>query len=207
MTLDKTDVQKFMKRLRKLSIEKIKYYFVGEYGSQTMRPHYHAIIFNADIDHIERAWALDNKKIGEIHVGKVSDASVGYTLKYISKEGIVPIHSNDDRQKEFSLMSKGLGKSYLTKEMISWHHNDLKDRCYIPMKSNRKISIPRYYKDKIYTPIQKALIADHMKEQFIQTYEDMVNELGWEEMNRMEFEIVKDKFDKMYKKKFKSDKL
>src|SRR5690606_3072882 len=57
-TVDKTHFQKFMKRLRKnlkpkyygLTFKKemppIRYYAVGEYGKITMRPHYHAIIFN-----------------------------------------------------------------------------------------------------------------------------------------------------------------
>ena len=39
-TLDKTDLQKFFKRLRKLTHEKISYYAVGEYGDKTQRPRY-----------------------------------------------------------------------------------------------------------------------------------------------------------------------
>jgi len=59
MNLDKADVQKFMKRLRKLSKEKLKYYVCGEYGTKRMRPHYHLIIFNADKEKIEQALTLD----------------------------------------------------------------------------------------------------------------------------------------------------
>ena len=29
----------------------LKYYAVGEYGGQTKRPHYHIVIFNADLSH------------------------------------------------------------------------------------------------------------------------------------------------------------
>jgi len=68
MTLKKTDIQKFFKRLRKCHGKKhksIKYYAVGEYGGQTLRPHYHIVIFNADINYFERAWALDNKKLAK----------------------------------------------------------------------------------------------------------------------------------------------
>jgi hypothetical protein len=162
MTLDLKDLQKFFKRLRKLSNEKIKYYAVGEYGSTKARPHYHVIIFNANKEHIERAWALNNKCIGTHHIGDVSSASIGYTLKYMCKESKIPIHINDDRKKEFSVMSKGLGKNYLTKQMINWHKNDLLNRMYIPIEDGKKIAMPRYFKDKIYTEMEKDKINEHM---------------------------------------------
>ena len=50
-TLDKRDVQLFFKRLRKyLGDTRIRYYLAGEYGSQTHRPHYHAIIYGIGLD-------------------------------------------------------------------------------------------------------------------------------------------------------------
>ena len=110
MTLNKKDVQDFMKRLRKHSFiikggkkihAHIKYYAVGEYGTHTMRPHYHIILFGADQASVCKAWDK-----GEVHFGTVEAASIGYTLKYISKQGRIPMHQNDDRIKEFSLMSK-----------------------------------------------------------------------------------------------------
>lgn len=58
-TLNKQDVQKFIKRVRKHAGKRgkgIRYFAVGEYGEQTERPHYHIIIFNAPIDAIEKAW-------------------------------------------------------------------------------------------------------------------------------------------------------
>ena len=122
MNLDKTHLQKFFKRLRKChgkNHKSIKYYAVGEYGGKTLRPHYHMVIFNADVNLFERSWALENKTIGQIHVGTITEASIGYTLKYISKASKIPLHKNDDRQKEFSLMSKGLGSNYLTK---TWYN-------------------------------------------------------------------------------------
>ena len=107
MTLQKQDVQKFFKRLRKLLPgAKIKYYACGEYGGHTLRPHYHIILFNADAASVASAWSLDGTPIGHIHYGLVTGASVGYTLKYMMKPAIIPMHSRDDRVKEFSLMSK-----------------------------------------------------------------------------------------------------
>ena len=46
-TLVKEDLQKFWKDLRyRIFPEKIRYFASGEYGDETQRPHYHAVIFN-----------------------------------------------------------------------------------------------------------------------------------------------------------------
>lgn len=106
-TLRKSDLQLFFKRLRKAqygsSAGNIKYYACGEYGGKTKRPHYHVILYNAKLELIDPAWNL-----GNVHYGTLTEASVGYTLKYINKPSKVPLHQRDDRQKEFALMSKNL---------------------------------------------------------------------------------------------------
>lgn len=113
MTLEKTHPQLFFKRLRKSqcgnSKSPIKYYLCGEYGGQTNRPHYHAIIFNAKLELLQDAWQL-----GQLHYGmNVNEAAIGYTLKYMAKPSRIPMHANDDRQPEFSLMSKGSASTML----------------------------------------------------------------------------------------------
>lgn len=46
LTLRKKDFQAFMKRLRKrCEPDKLRFFACGEYGGQTHRPHYHAIVF------------------------------------------------------------------------------------------------------------------------------------------------------------------
>lgn len=49
MTLSMDDHKKFLKRLRKNSRAKLKFFGCGEYGPQTMRPHYHYIIFGLQL--------------------------------------------------------------------------------------------------------------------------------------------------------------
>ena len=199
LTLCKDDVQRFFKRLRKLTNEKIKYFIVGEYGTQKMRPHYHIILFNANREMIARAWAKDGRELGSIFIGDVSEASIGYTLKYMQKPGKIPIHQNDDRQKEFQLMSKGLGKSYLTQKMINWHKQDLEQRMYIPMKDGKKIAMPRYYKDKMYSESEKNRIARRME----RVGEELDSELHKKYGQNVFSELAKihiDNFRKMYKK-------
>lgn len=143
----------------------IKYYAVGEYGSNRKRPHYHAIIFvhNAKstalefINWIERDWPH-----GSTYCGSVSEESVAYTLKYISKPPSVPQYPGDTRIREFSRMSKGLGAEYLRNK--KWHHINLEERHYLPLKSDGKASMPRYYKDKIYTSDERQKIGAYMAE-------------------------------------------
>lgn len=154
-SLDKTDVQKFMKRLRKTHSQKLSYYCVGEYGSITKRPHYHILLFNARQDLIQPAWQL-----GEIHYGNVTGASVGYSLKYMSKPRTNFDRSKDDRNPEFALMSKGLGKSYITPAMKKWHKADLENRMYHTIDDGKKISMTRYMKDKIYDEDEREQIAN-----------------------------------------------
>lgn len=203
MTLCKNDVVKFIRKLRKLHytldyteiytkgryareykrIYKpgIKYYAVGEYGTKTKRPHYHIIIYNAEIDKIIEAvykraileglikfngkdllhlipWSDNGKSKGTCTIGILEPASCAYTLKYISKESKIPMHKNDDRQKEFSLMSKKLGDNYLNERNKKLHNDDIL-RQYIILEGGQKIALPRYYKDRLY---------DHLERQFVQ---------------------------------------
>ncbi|QCQ84969.1 replication initiator protein [Blackfly microvirus SF02] len=174
LEIRKSDLQKFFKRLRKAHSsrkknpvyykQQIKYYAVGEYGGRFKRPHYHVIMFNCNVELIENAWTNGNKvfkgkSMGQIHYGYVSGASVGYTMKYISKPSKIPIHKNDDRTPEFALMSKGLGECYLTKAMIAWHHYAMTQRAFVMTQDGKQIAIPRYYRDRIYTKDDKKQIA------------------------------------------------
>lgn len=176
MQICKRDIQLFFKRLRKAheaydadrtgnspmshppGDRKIKYYCAGEYGGKTLRPHYHIILFNAQLELIQPAWEK-----GQVHYGTVSAASIGYCLKYISKEKQIPKHQNDDRQPEFSLMSKGLGENYVTEKTIAWHKADKFNRFYCPIEDNKKISMPRYIKDRIYSEHERKGIGAQVR--------------------------------------------
>jgi len=157
MTLDKSDVQKYFKRLRKLCKDvKLKYYLAGEYGSQNSRPHYHFICFNCpDIQFFSDAWCIDGVSIGGVHVGSVNTDSIAYTMKYIDKDSFGRKHSRDDRIPEFSLMSKNLGSSYLSDNVVSYHKKHI-DQLFVTKLSGHKVAMPRYYRNKIFTDAEKA---------------------------------------------------
>lgn len=164
MTLDKDAFPKYMKRLRKITSNKLKYYACGEYGTKNKRPHYHAIVFNVPKDEMfYDAWKIDGNYLGQVFVGDVTGNSVAYTMKYIDKgpnvDGIYPgwkpFYGRDDRQKEFALMSKGMGKSYCTDTMKKYHNADL-SRVYLTVDGGFKIAMPRYYKERIFDEDTRA---------------------------------------------------
>lgn len=153
MTLDKSDLQRFFKRLRKTTSKKIKYYAVGEYGGRTNRPHYHLILFNAKQQCVLDAWTNFLPAIyGHVHFGNVSTDSISYCTKYFAKEKRIPMFQRDDRIKEFSLMSKYLGISYLEKAS-TYHSNGLVG--YVTLPGGFKKPLPKYYRDKIFSDAEK----------------------------------------------------
>lgn len=103
--------QKFLKKLRKrIEPHKIRYYFCGEYGETSQRPHYHAAIFGLgpeDAETIDKSWGL-----GFSHVGELTHDSAQYIAGYVTKK----MTSWDDprlngRHPEFAKMSQGIGKN------------------------------------------------------------------------------------------------
>ena len=114
-----------------------------------------------------------------MHFGDVGDASVGYTLKYISKDKKIPQFNGDDRQKEFALMSKGLGAGYLTENMVKWHtKGNIENKVYLPLKDGKKAAMPRYYKYKLYDKGQKFRIGVFMRAESQKQVEELENQYG-----------------------------
>ncbi|QCQ85017.1 replication initiator protein [Blackfly microvirus SF02] len=198
LTLNKRHVQLFFKKLRFAHGQsQIKYYAVGEYGTKSWRPHYHILLFNADLRLVQPAW-----EYGAIHYGEITDASIGYCLKYMTKEGKIPQHQNDDRQKEFSLMSKGLGSNYLTPSMAHYHKSDLTQRMHCVLPDGKKIAMPRYYKEKIYTESERKIIGWQAIEDNIKReadYWQLMEKLHGDRAVEVSAQTHIDSFNKMHK--------
>lgn len=171
-TILKTDFQKFMKRLRKnTNIKTIRYYACGEYGSQTWRPHYHAIIFDAKFEDIYKAWGL-----GQVHIGTTTAESIAYTTKYMCKKKKIPVHSKDDRVPEFSLMSKNLGKNYLNENLTKYFRNTQNSFVYLP--GGFKQALPRYYRDRIFTNRERTEINKKAQAAHVESYNKAIEKAG-----------------------------
>lgn len=178
MSLSIRHLQLFFKSLRKGHKKKtgIKYYACGEYTPDLMRPHYHALIFNMDLavllgkgtnevllrnyNQLDGEHRFQSKiwPHGHITIGDVSAGAIGYVLKYMNKPKRVPEFENDDRTREFSVMSKGIGISYVSDEMVKWHKANLLERMHIVIEDGKKISMPRYYRNKIYNEKERKRI-------------------------------------------------
>lgn len=102
-SLKKEHVQKFIKRVKKFfrstKTNPIRQIYCGEYGTRTLRPHYHIILFNCDFSdkvphyvsnqghqvytskQLTRLWGK-----GNIEFGFAKPESIAYLFKYILKK-------------------------------------------------------------------------------------------------------------------------
>lgn len=149
---NKDHVQKFFKKLRHVS--DFRYYLVSEYGGTTGRPHYHLLLFNyhGNLSQIVKKW-----QYGFVHCGDVTSASINYCAAYVITKTHFKYEKNDPRR-PFSLMSRrpGIGANYVTK--FKAHHLATKDG-YGYRQFGEKTSMPRYFKEKIFSKIERQNIG------------------------------------------------
>lgn len=177
-TLTKRDPQLFIKRLREYEkCNTIKYYLCGEYGGETLRPHYHAIIFDATPEGVLKCW-----KHGYVNIGNVEEGSIAYCVKYLDKGKQIPMHDKDDRLPEFALMSKGMGKNYLTPQVVDYHRKN--ESFTVTLPGGIVQAMPRYYRDKIYPEIDgvkdpiRLRIKARLEQKYNALFEQRVKQHG-----------------------------
>lgn len=169
-SLDKTEFQKFMKRLRKRYGNEIRYFHCGEYGEKNNRPHYHAIIFGLDFEDKELFKVRDEIKLytseslaklwpfGFVTLGEVTYESAAYVARYVTKK-ITGKEAEDHYirwdpltgegipiEPEYATMSRkpGIGKTWFDKYKSDVYPND-----YVVIKGEYKIRPPRFYDSKL----------------------------------------------------------
>lgn len=163
--LSKRDCQLFIKRLRQENVAKVRHFTVGEYGSRTLRPHYHSIVFNLlpnTVNRLDRIWGK-----GIVHVGDVTRASIHYVAKYM----INRVGDFGGREPPFSLMSRrpGIGVSYVA-SMRGWHLDDMRNYSQV---NGIKGRLPRYLRDKIFSKEQREQLSSEIdsKELYLEELE------------------------------------
>ena len=155
----KSHLQGWLKRVRlELGTRRIKYYAAGEYGERTGRPHYHAIVFGVGYDDIKLlrdAWPY-----GFIGFGSVSFASIKYTCAYVQKKlyGKAAKQEYGDKQVPFALMSKGMGKKWMEKNI-----DGILIKGGIMMQGVAR-RIPRYYVKNL----KEVLTDDYWNDRFLE---------------------------------------
>lgn len=154
-SLDYSHFQKFMKRLRHVS-GPVRFFMCGEYGDQTARPHYHALIFGYDFPdkrywrrsaggfplyrsaQLEKLWTYGNAEIGSVTV-----QSAGYCARYCLKKvtGDLSESHYSGRTPEFAHMSlkPGIGAKFFEKYEAGIFPDDF------VVADGIKVPVPRYY--------------------------------------------------------------
>ncbi len=164
-TLCKRDFQLWMKRLRKkFSDDKIRFFACGEYGGETKRPHYHAIVFGLHLNDCVRYKTVregdsyytyyNSESIQEtwpngfVVVGEVTWESCAYVARYVTKKLSGPqaeFYDKFNLVPEFSDMSRRPG---IARQYYDEHGKDIYDHAYINVstpKGGRKFKPPRYF--------------------------------------------------------------
>lgn len=152
--IEKRELQLFFKTLRNYGAT-FKYFAVGEYGTESERPHYHIAFFGMnDITLVEKYWTK-----GFVHIKPVYEESLPYLTSYL-------VTSHDELHKPFRLMSKGLGISYVDKYK-KFHKTTA--NSITRLKGGHQINIPRYYREKIFSR-GEILIINQKNHKYAQEY-------------------------------------
>lgn len=181
-TLVKSDLQKFFKRLRFTTKQKLSYYCAGEYGSQTYRPHYHCIIFGLQLDDlkpirknfdgqqyyvsktIEKIWPFGIHVIGDVtkesaaYVARytIKKATHGFTKEYYELAGIEP---------EFQTISSkpAIGRRYYEDNIEKFKYSTF---SVSTPSGGIKMTMPEYFR-KRYKEIDPCLSVKKSRAFFI----------------------------------------
>lgn len=168
----------FMKKLRKVCSQKIRFFQCGEYGEGLQRPHHHCIIFgwrpvdlklwktSGDVrlyrsETVEKCW---NK--GFVTVGDVTYESAYYISRYILKKvlGENSASHYGEKKPEYITMSRmpGIGRKWIEK-----FHEDVYKRDYVVYGLDKLKAPPRYY-DKVYSKINPERLELLKKERRVE---------------------------------------
>lgn len=177
----KREFQLFMKRLRFACDGRIRFFGVGEYGDESGRPHYHALLFGEDFQSDRKPWTKRNGhqvyrsdrlealwSFGHSEVGSVTPDSAGYVARYclkkltgdLAKDHYLrpsPVDGAMHRvEPEFALMSRrpGIGQAWFDRFSSDAFPSD-----FLIVDGRRK-PVPSFYLRKLdeaqQVPIKRA---------------------------------------------------
>lgn len=202
------DLQTFIKRLRKASPERLRYFACGEYGETTGRPHYHIALFgfrgcDYGITRGNRATCCDQCSLlseswgrGLTQLGTLEQASAAYIAGYVSKKWT---RANDPkgRHPSFARMSLrpgiGLGMMHELASTLMQHKLD-ETMIDVPLTlqhGTAKWPLGRYLRRKLRTFIGKD--ANAPKEVLdLQAAElQVMREAAWANSTSLTNEVLK----------------
>lgn len=162
-TLVKDDLTRFWKRLRdhlsrKAPAMSLKYLACGEYGPTTLRPHYHAIVFDLPIydlrfqqksktgyplytsQELNKIW-----KNGFVVISPVTWETAAYVARYTLKKAFYDKEDFDvyGLEPEFIVMSQGIGKEYFSEHKDQIYETD--ELIVSTEKGGKRGKPPKYF--------------------------------------------------------------
>lgn len=151
----------FVKRLRRrLPPRSLRFFGVGEYGSETWRPHFHYIFFGLGVSAerlIADAWRDPDsgKPIGHIHVGDATRESMQYVCGYNTKRMTSPDDPRlNGRHPEFFRFSNrpGIGANAISAiaDAVSSH---VSEAGFVPSEfllHGKKFFLDTYLRKKLF---------------------------------------------------------
>lgn len=170
-TLSPRDFTLFVKRLRKNTGQKLRIFGCGEYGSDTLRPHYHIIVFGLSLASVEpykrselgdmyytspvldACWtASDGSSKGFIVASSANWQTCAYVARYVLKKQTGKSAKLDYEklgiEPPFLRMSRrpGIGAQWFEDHP----EYDLLDTINISTPDGgRQMPVPKYYRDKL----------------------------------------------------------
>lgn len=156
-SLDHRDVQLWLKKIRKYTGLRLRYYCAGEYGKKTQRPHYHVVLYGmspleyfllctvAELSRRDNCVVTEDRYWykGSVTVGiDACENALRYTAKYINKlqYGQWRDITWHGRRPPYQACSKKLGLSYVEKNA-----SELRESKYV-VRGDLKLGLPSVYK-------------------------------------------------------------
>jgi len=134
-SVHKSDIQKFMKRLRRqIEPKKVRYFGCGEYGSKFSRPHYHLCLFGHNFSDKEiRKAGLKRRFRNTFKTGHDHDLFTSQRLEEVWQKGFCTIG-------ELTFESAGYTARYVTKK-VTGEKKDAHYGVYAPGKRNPEFAV------------------------------------------------------------------
>ncbi len=140
--INKKDIQLFIKRLRQLYLpRKIRYFATGEYGSKTLRAHYHLILFGFSPLHehlVTKAWNL-----GFVSCSPATEQRAAYVAKYTTKR--------KGEHASFGMMSRapGIGRNTVPAIATALKHRGIRQIPNLIRIGKQKYVLGQYMHDAV----------------------------------------------------------
>lgn len=170
-SLDKRAFPEFVARLRRrIAPRKVRYYHCGEYGEETKRPHYHAVLFGEDFreSRVEvkskgdyPTWIsgdlVELWPYGQSMIGSVTFESAAYVARYVVKK-VTGSRAKEHYERvdpetgelvqvlaEFATMSNrpGIGAGWIDRFQSDVYPSDER------VVNGKRMGPPRYYDERV----------------------------------------------------------